>query len=86
VDDDDGGRGSRGCRIAGRNHILSTLLFNVRATDPATFVFVAVILTAVALFASFLPAFRATRVDPVRALREDSLSSYAYLRQTEQEG
>jgi len=50
---------------------LSTLLFNVRATDPATFVLVAVILTAVALFASFLPAFRATRVDPVRALREE---------------
>jgi predicted permease len=50
---------------------LSTLLFNVRATDPTTFVLVAVILTAVALFASFLPAFRATRVDPVRALREE---------------
>ena len=50
---------------------LSTLLFNVKASDPGTFVLVAVVLTAVALFASFLPAFRATRVDPVRALREE---------------
>ncbi|MGH9719997.1 MAG: ABC transporter permease [Bryobacteraceae bacterium] len=50
---------------------LSTLLFDVKATDPATFVLVSVTLTAVALLASFIPAHRATRVDPVNALRQE---------------
>jgi putative ABC transport system permease protein len=49
--------------------LLSGLLFGVNATDPITFAAVALGLMAVALFASFIPARRATRVSPVVALR-----------------
>ncbi|MGB7624198.1 MAG: ABC transporter permease [Terriglobia bacterium] len=49
--------------------LLASLLFKVSATDPVTFVAVAILLTLVALAASFLPAWRAMRVDPVVALR-----------------
>jgi putative ABC transport system permease protein len=50
---------------------MSTLLFGVTATDPATFVFVPIGLGVVALVASYFPARRATRVDPVTALRAE---------------
>jgi ABC-type antimicrobial peptide transport system permease subunit len=50
---------------------LTTMLFGVDPTDPATFAAVAVLLAAVALFASYLPARRATRVDPIIALRAE---------------
>jgi putative ABC transport system permease protein len=49
--------------------LASSLLFNVRATDPATFVLVTGFLALVAVLASLLPAARATRVDPMIVLR-----------------
>jgi putative ABC transport system permease protein len=51
--------------------LMQTLLFEVRPNDPATLAGVAVLITAVAAAASLVPALRATRVDPIVALREE---------------
>ncbi len=50
--------------------IMATLLYSVTATDPATYGAAALFLVAVTILAVYIPARRATRIDPMRALRE----------------
>jgi predicted permease len=51
------------------SRLVSSLLFGVTATDPLTFVGIVLLLTIVALIASYIPARRATRIDPMISLR-----------------
>jgi putative ABC transport system permease protein len=55
----------------GATRLLANALFGVGATDPATLAAVTLVLLAVALLASWLPARRAAAIDPVTALRLD---------------
>lgn len=55
----------------GITRVLGSLLYGVKASDPETFVLVALVLSAVALFATYIPAQRAVKVDPVIALRQE---------------
>src|SRR4051794_428441 len=53
----------------GLTRLMSSLLFQVKPNDPVTFAVVALGLAVTALMASWVPAFRAARVDPLSALR-----------------
>src|SRR5262249_22003030 len=56
---------------AAATRILTNLLFQVKPSDPLTYVAVAAVLGLVALTACYIPALRATRVDPLVALRQE---------------
>jgi putative ABC transport system permease protein len=51
--------------------VMKNLLFEVSATDPATFALIALLLVGVALIASYIPARRATKIDPLQSIRHE---------------
>jgi ABC-type antimicrobial peptide transport system permease subunit len=55
----------------GLTRLMQGQLFGVTPTDPATFISVATLLTLVALVATVMPAWRASRLDPLHVLREE---------------
>ena len=55
----------------GASRVLAGMLYEVRPTDPVTFVSVCALLFVTGLAASWLPAMRGTRVDPLRTMREE---------------
>jgi putative ABC transport system permease protein len=57
------------CAAFGLTRLIASFLFGVKSWDPIVFVTVPAILTAVALLAVWLPATRASRLDPMEALR-----------------
>ena len=63
------GIGVVGALLIGR--VMASLVFGVKTTDPATIVSVSMLLAGVALLATAVPAYRATRVDPMKTLRDE---------------
>jgi ABC-type antimicrobial peptide transport system permease subunit len=61
--------GLAGALALGR--VLANLIYGVKPTDPITFGAVSVLLAGVGLFASIIPAYRATRVEPMKTLRDE---------------
>ena len=59
------------CAAAGLTRFMTSLLFGIAPLDAATYAVVAMLLLVVAAVASYVPAHRATGVDPVKALRAD---------------
>jgi putative ABC transport system permease protein len=55
----------------GLTRLLDSLLFHVKAMDMETFVAISALMVGVALLASYVPAWRAARVDPMAALRSE---------------
>jgi ABC-type antimicrobial peptide transport system permease subunit len=53
------------------SRLMESLLFEVSPTDPTTLIGVALLVTAAAVAASTIPAYRATKVDPAEALRQE---------------
>jgi ABC-type antimicrobial peptide transport system permease subunit len=56
--------------IAG-TRLLKTVLFEVKPNDPGVYLGVVVLLSMVAMVACYIPALRASRIDPMRALRQE---------------
>jgi ABC-type antimicrobial peptide transport system permease subunit len=53
------------------SRIISSLLFGISSNDPITFISIPLFLLGVALLASYIPAWKATKIDPVIALRAE---------------
>jgi putative ABC transport system permease protein len=53
------------------SRLIASLIFGVQPTDPLTFTAVTLVLISVGILANILPAYRATRIEPVRTLREE---------------
>jgi putative ABC transport system permease protein len=51
--------------------LLGTLLYNVKAVDPAVFAVMSLVMSAIGMLASYMPARRASKVDPIESLRSD---------------
>jgi len=59
------------CGAFALTRVIQSLLFHVSATDPATFIGITLLFVVVALAASYVPAWRATHIDPIAALRHE---------------